>query len=148
LITDHLNLTGSNPLAGSGYSFVDLTHAYDLRLREAAHRAARETSVVLHQGVYAGMLGPSYETPAEIRMLRVIGADAVGMSTVMETVALRHLGVRVGAISCITNLAAGLSGDVLAHSEVEATARRSRGTFEALLRRWVELTAEAVLLED
>ena len=85
MLTDHLNLTGNNPLAGAGYSFVNLTRAYDRPLRDAALRAARESSITLHEGVYAGLLGPSYETPAEIRMLRALGADAVGMSTVMET---------------------------------------------------------------
>jgi purine-nucleoside phosphorylase len=143
LVSDHLNLTGRNPLTGSGYAFVDLTHVYDLGIREAARRAASDVSVALHEGVYAGLLGPTYETPAEIRMLRALGADAVGMSTVVEAIALRHLGVRVGAASCITNLAAGLSGALLSHAEVEDTARKARGAFEAVLARWVELLAES-----
>ena len=114
LITDHLNLTGQNPLvgphqAGFGTRFPEMGEAYNRRLAELAHAAARDTSVELKEGVYAGLLGPNYETPAEIRMLRTMGADAVGMSTVLEVIALRHVGVRVAAISCITNLAAGIS---------------------------------------
>jgi len=141
LLTDHLNLMGSNPLCGPNFGdgprFPDMSLAYDLGLRDLAREAARQADVTLHQGVYAAMLGPTYETPAEIRMLRTLGADAVGMSTVPEVIALRQRGVRVGAISCITNLAAGLSDQLLDHSEVEATARRSRDAFTALLTRWV-----------
>jgi purine-nucleoside phosphorylase len=148
LVSDHLNLTGRNPLTGSAHAFVDLTHAYDAGIRDAARRAANEASVVLHEGVYAGLLGPTYETPAEIRMLRTLGADAVGMSTVVETIALRHLGVRVGAVSCITNLAAGLSGAPLSHLDVEETARKSRDAFETLLARWVEQTAKILVLDS
>src|SRR5262249_31340175 len=103
LLTDHLNLTGHNPLAvpdaeAVGSRFVDMSSAYDPRFCDLAHAAARESAVTLKQGVYAGVLGPSYETPSEIRMLRRLGADAVGMSTVLETIALRQLGVRVMAI--------------------------------------------------
>ena len=141
LITDHLNLMGINPLCGanfgSGPRFPDLSQAYDVGLRALAREAARHAEVTLREGVYAAMLGPSYETPAEIRMLRTLGADAVGMSTVPEVIALRQLGVRVGAISCITNLAAGLSAELLDHGEVEATARRSQEAFTALLTAWV-----------
>ncbi len=141
VITDHLNLTGHNPLVGpndpAGPRFPDLTCAYDPELVAAAERAARAVGVPLARGVYAAMLGPSYETPAEIRMLRTLGADAVGMSTVPEVIALRHRGVRVGAMSCITNLAAGLGSGGLDHAEVEATARDARGRFVALLSRWV-----------
>jgi len=141
LITDHLNLMGDNPLCGPNFGdgprFPDMSRAYDLDLQALAREAARETQVTLREGVYAAMLGPSYETPAEIRMLRTLGADAVGMSTVPEVIALRQRGVRVGAISCITNLAAGLSEQLLDHSEVEATARRSREAFTALLTRWL-----------
>ena len=141
LITDHLNLMGDSPLRGPSYGtglrFPDMTRAYDPELQAAARDAARVCNVTLREGVYAAMLGPSYETPAEIRMLRTLGADAVGMSTVPEVIALRQLGVRVGGISCITNLAAGLSGETLDHAEVEATARRSRDAFTALLTRWV-----------
>jgi len=141
LITDHLNLMGDNPLCGPSYGdgprFPDLSQAYDLGLQASAREAARHAAVTLREGVYAAMLGPSYETPAEIRMLRTLGADAVGMSTVPEVIALRQCGARVGAISCITNLAAGLSAQLLDHSEVEATARRSRDAFTAVLTRWV-----------
>ena len=141
LITDHLNLMGDNPLCGPNFGdgprFPDLSQAYDLGLQSLAREAARHAEVTLREGVYAAMLGPSYETPAEIRMLRTLGADAVGMSTVPEVIALRQLGVRVGAISCITNLAAGLSKQLLDHAEVEATAGRSRAAFTALLSKWV-----------
>lgn len=141
LITDHLNLMADNVLRGPNYGdgprFPDLSQAYDVGLQVLAREAARASSVTLREGVYAAMLGPSYETPAEIRMLRSLGADAVGMSTVPEVIALRQLGVRVGAISCITNLAAGISKKPLAHSEVEATAHRSRGAFASVLSNWV-----------
>ncbi len=148
LIVDHLNLMGRNPLVGPndehGPRFPDMTRAYDVGVADAARQAARDTGVELKQGVYAAMLGPSYETPAEIRMLRTLGADAVGMSTVPEVIALRHRGVRVGAVSCITNLAAGISGALLDHKEVEETAGKARERFTRLLGRWVELTDKAV----
>ena len=141
LITDHLNLMGDSPLRGpnfgSGPRFPDLSQAYDPALQSCARDAAQASALTLREGVYAALLGPSYETPAEIRMLRTLGADAVGMSTVPEVIALRQLGVRVGAMSCITNLAAGLSAQPLDHSEVEATARRSRKAFTDVLTRWV-----------
>ncbi|HKO52009.1 MAG TPA: purine-nucleoside phosphorylase [Polyangiaceae bacterium] len=141
LITDHLNLMGDNPLCGPNFGdgprFPDLSRAYDPELQALAREAASDANVTLREGVYAAMLGPSYETPAEIRMLRTLGADAVGMSTVPEVIALRQRGVRVGAISCITNLAAGLSQQLLDHSEVEATAGRTRDAFTAVLRSWV-----------
>ena len=145
LIVDHLNLTGRNPLAGpapregseadGSHRFVDMGSAYDPRLAHLVRAAARETKVTLKEGVYAGVLGPSYETPAEIRMLRALGADAVGMSTVLEVVALRHAGVRVAAISCITNLAAGISPTPLDHYEVQEIARKTAAPFVALLSR-------------
>jgi purine-nucleoside phosphorylase len=142
LLTDHLNMTGKNPLAGVnddrlGPRFPDMTTAYDLELRALAIEAAAEVRVPLHRGVYAAMLGPTYETPAEIGMLRALGASAVGMSTVPEVIALRHMGVRAAAISCITNLAAGLSPTNLDHAEVEATAKKSRARFVALVSMWV-----------
>jgi purine-nucleoside phosphorylase len=142
LITDHLNLMGMNPLVGPndpelGPRFVDMTRAYDVRLGELCRGAARETGVELEEGVYAALFGPSYETPAEIRMLRAIGADAVGMSTVPEVLALRHLGVRVAAVSCITNMAAGISGALLDHAEVERTAAEVRNKFVTLLTAWI-----------
>lgn len=141
LIKDHLNLTGENPLVGQPGAFVDMTHAYDRRLRELARRAASELGVRLHDGVYAGLRGPSYETPAEIRMLRAIGADAVGMSTVLEVIALRHAGARVAAASNVTNPAAGLSETELNHREVQEAARRSRDRFVSLLTRWIALSS-------
>ncbi len=148
LITDHLNLLGDNPLRGATYGagprFPDLSHAYDRELVALARAAARDAGITLREGVYAAMLGPSYETPAEIRMLRTLGADAVGMSTVPEVIALRQIGVKVGAISCITNLAAGISETPLDHAEVEATAQRSKHAFTELLGRWVA-AAGAVL---
>lgn len=138
LITDHLNLTGSSPLVGRvPPAFVDLRDAYDPAVRHAAHRAARETDLELKEGIYAGMLGPSYETPAEVRMLRSLGASAVGMSTVQEVIALRGLGVAVGAVSAITNLAAGLEGAVLDHAQVQDVARSRSEAFVVFLRRWV-----------
>jgi purine-nucleoside phosphorylase len=149
LISDHINLTAQNPLLGPndddlGPRFPDLSQAYDPALADAATRAAQEKNVKLQRGVYACMLGPSYETPAEIRMLRTLGADAVGMSTVHEVILLRHRGVRVGAMSCITNLAAGISPTPLDHSEVEAIARQTRDRFVGVLERWVELAGAEV----
>jgi purine-nucleoside phosphorylase len=148
LLTDHLNLSGRNPLVAwspNGHPpFIDMTQAYDARLLDAARRAASSTGVQLFEGVYAALLGPSYETPAEIRMLRALGADAVGMSTALEVIALRERGVRVGAVSCITNLAAGLSGALLDHTDVQQTAARAGERFEALLDAWV-LEAAAVV---
>lgn len=141
-IEDHLNLMGDSPLRGPvarGPRFPDMTQAYDLGLASLCDQAARETGVALERGVYAALLGPSYETPAEIRMLKALGADAVGMSTVPEVIALRQLGVRVSAVSCITNLAAGRSSEPLSHAEVEATAARVHGDFSRLFRRWVAL---------
>jgi purine-nucleoside phosphorylase len=142
LILDHLNFMGRNPLVGPnpselGPRFPDMTRAYDRGLAELARSAAEEVGVPLEEGVYAAMLGPSYETPAEIHMLRTVGADAVGMSTVPEVVALRHASIRVGAISCITNMAAGMSGSLLDHSEVEETARETRDRFTSLLTAWI-----------
>jgi purine-nucleoside phosphorylase len=143
LVTDHLNLTGHNPLVGEndetlGPRFTDLSRAYTPELLIAARRAAREADVELKEGVYAAMLGPSYETPAEVRMLATLGAAAVGMSTVPEVIALCHLGVRVGAVSCITNLAAGKPGALLDHAEVEAVARAAAPRFSRLLSGWIQ----------
>jgi purine-nucleoside phosphorylase len=138
VMDDHINLTGANPLAGRnddrfGPRFPDMTEVYAARLRGMADRAGREAGVALTHGVYAALLGPSYETPAEIRYLRTIGADAVGMSTVPEAIAARHMGVEVLGISCITNMAAGVLPQPLDHAEVMETARRVRGQFMALL---------------
>jgi purine-nucleoside phosphorylase len=142
LVTDHLNLTGTTPLLGPnddalGPRFPDMSAAYDPKLRAALLEVARMAGVELRQGIYAGLLGPSYETPAEVRMLQKLGAQAVGMSTVVEVIALRHMGVRVGALSCITNQAAGISSHVLDHTEVEATARARRGELTTLLAGWI-----------
>lgn len=142
LITDHLNLTGKNPLVGPndarGPRFLDMTQAYDLEVQAAARGAARSLGIDLREGVYAGLLGPTYETPAEVRMLATLGASAVGMSTVLETIALRHRGVRVGAISCITNLAAGISKTLLSHAEVQETADGVQKQLIELVGAWVE----------
>jgi purine-nucleoside phosphorylase len=141
LIADHVNLTGTSPLVGPNDPpfprFPDMTAAYDVRLRELAHDTARAEAIELSDGVYAGVLGPSYETPAEIRWLKAAGADAVGMSTVLEVIALRHRGVRVGALSVITNLAAGLAGKALDHDEVQASAAEARERLERLLSGWI-----------
>ena len=144
-IEDHINLMGDNPLRGPvarGLRFPDMSQAYDAELAQLCELSAREASVVLERGVYAGLLGPSYETPAEIRMLKALGADAVGMSTVPEVIALRQMGVRVGAVSCITNLAAGRSTEPLSHAEVEATAARATGDFIRLFKAWVVQAGE------
>jgi purine-nucleoside phosphorylase len=148
LIEDHLNLTGQNPLSGPneddlGPRFPDMTHTYDPALRALARKASEELEIPLKAGVYAALAGPSYETPAEIRMLRTLGAHAVGMSTVPEMIALRHMRVPAAAISCITNMAAGLSGTELSHAEVEATAAEARGRFVELLTGWVERIGSA-----
>lgn len=149
LIRDHINLLGQNPLTGpndssKGARFVDLSQAYDARLCEAALRAGLDLELELQEGVYAAMPGPSYETPAEVRMLRLLGADAVGMSTVPEVIALNHLGVPVAALSCISNLAAGLGEGPLSHDEVEATAQASSERFQRVLTRWVQRTCEVL----
>lgn len=138
LITDHLNLTGRNCLEGPneealGARFPDMSTAYDQDLRSLATETASQLGFSLRSGVYAGLLGPSYETPAEIRMLRGMGADAVGMSTVLEVIAARHMGMRVLGISCITNLAAGISEHALSHAEVTETASRVRERFVGLV---------------
>jgi purine-nucleoside phosphorylase len=139
VITDHINLQGQNPLTGPnddrfGPRFPDMTQAYPKPYREIALRAAQRLSKAVYQGVYAGLLGPSYETPAEIRYLRTIGADLVGMSTIPEVIAARHMGIKVLAISCVTNMAAGISDEVLSHEDVLATGERVKGDFVALLR--------------
>lgn len=147
LITDHLNLMGQNPLSGPnlaelGPRFPDMTEAYAVWIRMAARRAAQAANIHLAEGVYAGLLGPTYETPAEIEMMRRLGADAVGMSTVPEIIALRHMGVPAGGVSCITNLAAGMTAQQLDHAEVEATAKAAREGFVALITNWVSLVAK------
>jgi purine-nucleoside phosphorylase len=125
LLTDHLNLVQRTPLHGESGSarFVDLRDAYDPALRRTAHGVARGMGLTLHEGVYAWMLGPQFETPAEIRMLRTLGADAVGMSTVPETILARHAGMKVLALSLITNLAAGMDSEPLSHAQTLAAAQ-------------------------
>jgi purine-nucleoside phosphorylase len=145
LLADHVNLTGTSPLIGPNapgrVRFPDMSHAYDPPLRALAHATAKAERIALEEGVYAGLVGPSYETPAEIRMLRTLGADAVGMSTVLEVIALRHVDVRVGAVSVITNLAAGLADRPLDHAEVEAAGEAAKDRLERLLSGWVERLA-------
>ncbi len=139
VISDHLNLTGDNPLRGDnderlGPRFPDMTDAYDSEWREIIHRVGDELGIELEEGVYAGMMGPSYETPAEIQMVQTLGGDAVGMSTVPEVIVANHMGLRVAGISCITNLAAGQGDEALDHAEVEEVANRIRETFIELVR--------------
>ena len=139
LVRDHLNLTGQSPLVGPnepelGPRFPDMSAAYDPELSRAMQLAAERVGLpALTEGVYAGLLGPAYETPAEIRMLEILGASAVGMSTVHETLALRHLGTSVVAVSCVTNWAAGKSTSLLSHAEVSETADRVKETFGRLV---------------
>ncbi|MCG8420353.1 MAG: purine-nucleoside phosphorylase [Proteobacteria bacterium] len=148
LITDHINLMSDHPLRGPnderlGPRFPDMTRAYDPVLRDRAGDVAARIGVHLERGIYIGLGGPTYETPAEIRMLRAMGGDAVGMSTVPEVIAARHMNARVLGISCITNQAAGITGEVLCHDEVTETAARIRAVFERLLRAIIaELRAE------
>ena len=138
VIDDHINLIGGNPLVGTnddrfGPRFPDMSEVYSTRLRTIADQAARQLQMTLPHGIYVALLGPSYETPAEIRYLRTIGADAVGMSTVPEAIAARHMGLEVLGISCISNMAAGVLPQPLDHAEVMETTRRVRGQFIALL---------------
>jgi purine-nucleoside phosphorylase len=138
VIDDHINLIGSNPLVGPnderfGPRFPDMTEVYSYRLRAVADRVGAAMGMKLPHGVYVALHGPSYETPAEIRYLRTIGVDAVGMSTVPEAIVARHMGMHVLGISCITNMAAGVLPQPLNHDEVMETARRIRGQFTALL---------------
>jgi len=138
VIDDHINLMGANPLVGDnddrfGPRFPDMTEIYSSRLRGIADRAGKAINLMLPHGIYVGLLGPSYETPAEIRYLRTIGADAVGMSTVPEAIVARHMKMEVLGISCITNMAAGVLPAPLDHADVMETARRIRGQFIALL---------------
>jgi purine-nucleoside phosphorylase len=132
MITDHLNLTGTSPLLGST-DFLDLTEAYSARLREKFRNAAKKIDIILHEGVYAGSVGPQYETPAEVRMLQKLGADAVGMSTVLEVIQARALGLEVAGFSCLTNLAAGLSKESLSHEEVLTVGKKAATDFKKLL---------------
>jgi len=139
LIRDHINLQGANPLVGPnddrfGVRFPDMTHAYTKEFRAITSEEATRLKITLQEGVYAGLLGPSYETPAEIEYLRRIGADLVGMSTVAEVIAARYMQLKVLAISCVTNMAAGILDQPLSHAEVMETGERVKTTFESLLR--------------
>jgi purine-nucleoside phosphorylase len=139
VLRDHINLQGQNPLTGAnderfGPRFPDMTYTYAKRYREIALEEAKKLNIAPHEGVYAALLGPSYETPAEILYLRTIGADLVGMSTVPESIAARHMGMNVLAISCVTNMAAGILDHPLDHEEVLEVGRRVTGQFVALLR--------------
>jgi purine-nucleoside phosphorylase len=139
LIRDHINLQGANPLTGPnddrfGVRFPDMTQAYARPYRVLAREEAAKLGMTLHEGVYAGLLGPSYETPAEIKYLRTIGADLVGMSTVFEVITACHMGIKVLAMSCVTNMAAGILDQPLSHQEVMETGERVKTSFEALLR--------------
>ena len=143
VIDDHINLMGSNPLIGAnddqmGPRFPDMSEVYSHRLRGLAAEAARETGVAIRNGVYVAVHGPSYETPAEIRAFRLMGADAVGMSTVPEAIAARHMGMEVLGISCITNMAAGVLPAPVVHADVLETTRRVRGAFISLLEGILE----------
>jgi len=142
VITDHLNLLGDNPLRGDnderfGPRFPDLSTVYSPELQSIVIQEGSAMGIELRRGIYAALSGPSYETPAEIHMVRTLGADAVGMSTVPETIVARHMGMNVVGISCITNLAAGVSNRPIDHSQVMAIGERVRGTFTELLRRIV-----------
>jgi purine-nucleoside phosphorylase len=132
MLSDHINLTGHSPLRG-GANFFDMSEVYDRDLRALFRETAATLGITLHEGVYAAMPGPQYETPAEIRMLKILGADAVGMSTVPEAIQARALGLRVAAFSCLTNWGAGLSGATLSHGEVTETGRRAADTLVRLL---------------
>jgi purine-nucleoside phosphorylase len=145
-ITDHINLSGQNPLTGPnddrlGPRFPDMSNSYDSALRALLSETAARLEIPLKEGVYVWLAGPSYETPAEIRFLRTIGVDAVGMSTVPEVIAASHMGVRVAGISCITNFAAGIGKKPLNHQEVAETAERVRDRFAALLAAFLPAAA-------
>jgi purine-nucleoside phosphorylase len=147
MITDHLNLTGANPLGGplqeGDLRFPDMTDAYDPGLRRVMKTTAEKLGIPLREGVYAGLLGPSYETPSEVKMLRLLGADAVGMSTVPEVIVARALRMRVAGVSCITNAAAGVTGAALSHEEVLETTSRVGAAFESLVIEYLKAGARA-----
>jgi purine-nucleoside phosphorylase len=149
VVKDHINLQGANPLSGPneerfGARFPDMTAAYDRRFREMAVGEGNRMGIGMYEGVYAALPGPSYETPAEIRYLRTIGADLVGMSTVPEVIAARHSGIRVLGISCVTNAAAGILDQPLDHKEVLETAERIKSQFIGLLKALIPRIAEAI----
>lgn len=138
-IDDHLNLTGQNPLIGPnddtrGERFPDMTDTYDRRLRALLVEEASRLGIEFKMGVYAGLLGPSYETPAEVKMLRILGADAVGMSTVLESIAAKHMGAKIAGISCISNMAASYDGPKLSHDDVQSAAGRASKNLTKLIQ--------------
>jgi purine-nucleoside phosphorylase len=145
MISDHLNLMGANPLVGDAQEgetrFPDMTDAYNPGLRWVLRTTAEALGIKLREGVYAGLLGPSYETPSEVKMLRLLGADAVGMSTVPEVIVARALGMRVAGVSCITNAAAGVTGAALSHAEVLETTNRVSAAFESLVTEFLVRSA-------
>jgi purine-nucleoside phosphorylase len=147
VIKDHINLQGQNPLVGAedqrlGLRFIDMTEAYAKSYRQMTLEAGKRLGIHLAEGVYAALLGPSYETPAEIRFLRTIGADLVGMSTVPEVIVARQMGIKVLAISCVTNMAAGTTDKPIQHEEVLEIGRKIAGQFKALLRDVVPVIAQ------
>lgn len=141
VIADHVNLTGRNPLFGpvepGDLRFPDMSEPYDVPLRAALHRAGRRAGVALVEGVYGWALGPSYETPAEVRMFERFGLDAIGMSTVPEVIAARAAGMRVAGVSCVTNLACGITSAPVHHEDVLAVTREAAGKFEAVVQEWM-----------
>ena len=142
LITDHMNMTGKSPLTGKndpelGTRFPDMTFAYSHELGEKAMQAAADCGLKLHQGVYCGVNGPQFETPAEIRMYRTLGADLVGMSTACEAMAARHAGMKIVGVSCVTNMAAGMSTGELNHKEVQETANKIAEDFQTLIYKFI-----------
>jgi purine-nucleoside phosphorylase len=149
VISDHINLQGQSPLTGEndecfGIRYPDMTMTYWKLYREFARDEAQKLGLEIYEGVYAGMLGPSFETPAEIRFLRTIGADVVGMSTISEALAARHLGMKVLAISCVTNMAAGILDQILTHEEVLETGERVKDAFTALVKAVLPRIAQDV----
>lgn len=142
VIEDHINMMGTNPLMGPnikelGPRFPDMTEAYDRELLAVAERIFRSQKTFFHKGIYVGVTGPTYETPSEIKMFKMLGGKAVGMSTVPEVIAANHMGLRVAAISCITNLAAGITKNKLTHEEVTETAKRVEKKFCSFLKEYV-----------
>jgi len=150
MISDHLNLMGANPLVGEAQEgeirFPDMTDAYNPGLRWVLRTTAEKLGIPLREGIYAGLLGPSYETPSEVKMLRLLGADAVGMSTVPEVIMARALGMRVAGVSCITNAAAGVTGSALSHAEVLQTTNRVSASFESLVTEFLARSAAPQLV--
>lgn len=143
LLKDHINLSGTNPLVGKnidelGPRFPDMTVAYDLKLRELMKTIATKNNIELKEGVYSYVMGPSYETPAEIRMLRILGADMVGMSTVPDVIAARHVGMKVLGISCITNFGAGISNHLLKHDDVKVEAAKALSRIKILMNEFLK----------